>query len=102
MAENPKVQKSRRLCAHTYTQIQALLVSPEYAGATGNVEGITSSDSHSNGELCSVRTDELRLSLSACNLTTLKGVLKNLVMLDRMQTNYKFIILLFMHQSVKC
>jgi len=89
------------LCTHRHN-LYKLLISPEYAGPTGNVEGMTPSDCQSNGELCYVRTDELTLSLSACNLTTLKGVLKNLVILDRMQTNYKFIILLFMHQSVKC
>jgi hypothetical protein len=40
---------------HTHThryKLCKLLVSPEYAGPTGNVEGMTSSDCYSNGELC--------------------------------------------------
>ena len=89
---------------HTHThryKLYNLLVSPECADPTGNVEGVTSSDCHSNGKLCYVRTDKSRPSISAYHLTILEGVFKNLVMLDRMQINYKFFILRFMHQNVK-
>jgi hypothetical protein len=43
------------------------------------VEGVTSSDCHSNGELCYVRTDELRPSVSAYNLMSWKGVSRTLL-----------------------
>lgn len=49
----PGVEMYETLCTHTHRHnLYKLLVSHEYAGPTVNVEGMTSSDCHSNGELC--------------------------------------------------